>query len=207
MKKSSKKNVNKGRPGGIKTGWDLSLLYTSPKDIRIEKDMMRMEAAYVSFEKMFRSQTNYLTDENELRIALEAYESLAKATASMKPLAYFWFIKELDSDNSGAEARIRLYEERLTKASNRIQFFDIALGKIALAQQHRFLASEMLAPYRYYLYKLFEAGKHMLSEPEEKLMALKSGPSNSMWVSGVSNAIARKVVHFKGKDIDRKSVV
>ena len=179
----------------------MSLLYKSPQDPQIEKDMVRMEAAFAAFEEIYRPKSDYSKDEKALRAALEAYEELTKVTASMKPLTYFWFIKELDSDNSEAEARIRLYEERLTKASNRIQFFDIALGKIPLEQQKIFLESEMLTPYRYFLHKLFKAGRHMLSEPEEKLMALKSGPSTSMWITGVNNAINRGMLTFKGKRI------
>src|SRR5690606_37857234 len=54
----------------------------------------------------------------------------------------------------------------------------------------------------YYLKKLFENAKYLLTEPEEKIINLKAAPANGQWVSMTSTLLAkqtRKVYDEKGK--------
>lgn len=185
----------------MKTEWNFQLLYKSPKDPQIEKDMRTMERAYVSFEKKYRGKADYTKSEAKLFAALKDYEKLFKATASGKPILYFSFIKELDSSNNEAEARIRQFEERLTKAANKVQFFELALGKIPATKQRLFLKSKRLAPYYRTLEHIFDTAKYDLTEPEEKILALKSAPARGMWVSGVESLLNKQMVPFKGKEV------
>lgn len=182
----------------MKTEWDLTLLYSGPDDQQIEKDAKAIERAFASFEEKYRT-ADFTQDEVSLHKALSDYEVLFKKTHGMKPLYYFHYRKELNAADENAIAKVRLLEERFTKAANRIQFFSLTLGKIDEKKQTEYLASRKLAKYRYFLHHTFLCARHDLSEPEEKILSLKSGPSSDMWVSGVSMAISNKEVVFKGK--------
>lgn len=183
-----------------KTEWDLSVLYSSPTDPQIEKDVRLIESHYARFEKKYRASA-YTKTTRALVHALRDYEALVDKVSGMKPLRYFWFRKELNDKDDFAEAQIRLISERLTKAGNRITFFELEIGKIPKAQQKEFLAEKQLAPYRYFLTRLFRTAKHNLTEPEERLLALTSAPAGSMWVSGVEKALAQRTITWKGKDV------
>lgn len=188
-------------PSKLKTEWSLGLLYSSPKDPQIEKDARTIERAYEAFEKKYRHTSSYTITEPALLKALKDYESLIKTTAGGKPIMYFSYTKELNGADHAAEACIRQFEDRFTKAGNRIQFFELALGKIPQTKQRVFLKNKSLAPYHRFLEHIFETAKYNLSEPEEKILALKNAPARSMWVSGVDTAVNAQMVSHKGDSI------
>lgn len=185
----------------VKTEWDLRQLYTSGSDPTIERDVKKYERAYAAFEKKYRKSVTWQKSPLALAKALQDYEHLADVTGSDKPLLYFGYRHELNSADTEAEARSRLIQERLIKASNGIHFFELGLGKIPRARQRVLLRHPLLAAYRYFLAKWFAAAKHHLTEPEEKLLALTSTTSRSMWISGVSGAVSRITVPWDGSPL------
>ena len=184
----------------MKTKWNLKLLYASPKDPQIEKDVKAIERAYVAFEKKYRGK-DFTKNETVLLKALKDYEKLKEKYGIGKPAIYYWLRKELDGTDANAEAQIRKIEYRFTKAGNRITFFHLRLGKIEKTLQKKYLRSPALKKYRYYLERIFLTSEHDLSEPEEKILSLKASTSYDMWVSGVDKAVNKKMVWFKGKSI------
>ncbi len=185
----------------IKTEWNLAQFYNSLNDPQIEKDAEVIERAYVSFAKKFKNKTDYLKSEKMLFEALREWEKLSQKTTDGKPLLYASYVKELDSQNEKAQALISRLDERFTKAGNQLVFFELSLGRIDKNLQKKFLKSTVLAPYRYYLKKIFETAKHNLSEAEEKILNLKSATSFSMWVDGVEKAQSKLEVRLEKKDI------
>lgn len=183
------------------THWNLNLLYTSPKDPHIERDLRAMERACALFEKKYRSSNKYRTSIPALKTALHEYERLITKTASHKPILYFVYRKELDCTDSEAEARIRLFEGRLIKAGNRIQFFELSLGTLPESTKRKVLRDKRLAYYRRFLERIFETARHDLTEPEEKILALKSAPASSMWSSGLEAARNKLTVPWRGATI------
>ena len=72
--------------------WNLSLLYKSPEDPQIEKDVVALERMYASFAKKYDTKSKkYLSDTGALRKALTDLEKI-KAKADWKPVLYFNFI-------------------------------------------------------------------------------------------------------------------
>jgi len=185
----------------VRTTWNLTSLYRGPRDPRIEKDARFIERAYETFEKKYRGKKNYLKNKQSLKKALMDYEALVKKVDSVKPLMYFHLLRELNGDNRLAQARVRQLEDRFTKSSNRIQFFELALGTIPAREQKTFLSSPTLSRYRRFLERIFETAKYDLTEPEENILSLKSAPAQSMWVSGVDTAINKIEIRHNGKNI------
>ena len=128
--------------------WDLTLLYKSEKDPRIEKDMQEIERSAAGFAKKYDTERKpYLSDPSALLAALTDYEKLS-AKASGKPIMYFYYRQHMDSRDKAATEKIALFSNRLAKAGNLMQFFMISLGRIAKEKQAAFLKSPELRRFR-----------------------------------------------------------
>ncbi|MFA6602140.1 MAG: M3 family metallopeptidase [Candidatus Paceibacterota bacterium] len=181
--------------------WNLSLFYSSDQDPKIETDMKEVENLFEAFAKSFDTPIkDYLTDRSKLLAALEEYEKLM-GKSSPWPLLYYIFKRDTNGGHSLATAKINNFTQRLTKVENRIRFFEIALGSIPPEKQAEFLDSFKLKHFSYFLSCLFSDAKHLLSLPEEKIMALKSQTSQEMWVSQNSRILSSQSLVWKGKTL------
>lgn len=185
----------------IQTTWDLSKFYTATDDPQIEKDLEYIEEEYAAFAKKYRDDRSYLKDPRALKTALEEYEELPKDLNPSKPLYYFSYRKSLDSDDQEAEAMVNKLSQQLSKISNKVLFFELTLGNVSEKTQKKFLKTDELSEFHYYLERLFIEARHNLSEPEEKILNLTSLPRYGMWVSGVNKAVNRRTVEFNGEHI------
>jgi oligoendopeptidase F len=107
----------------------------------------------------------------------------------------------VDSQNNKIKALYTKYDTRLTEAANNIVFFNLALAKISKDNQKKFLQEPLLAPYRTYLTSIFDVARYNLSEAEEKIINLKSGPAYDMWVKAQSKLLTSQTVAHRGKQI------
>ncbi len=185
----------------MKTTWNLGLLYKGYDDPQIEKDVRAGERAFAAFEKKYRGKTDWLKSEGKLLAALSDYEALFAETRIARPIMYFYYAKDLNSDDSVAQARSTQLSERYAKNDRHIIFFELALAKIPVETQRRFLASKRLGSFRYFLKTVFDRARHNLSEAEESILKLKGIPSYEQWVSGTDRLISKASVEWKGEGI------
>jgi oligoendopeptidase F len=185
----------------FKTAWDLTLLYASEKDPNIEQDTQAIERACVLFEKQYRSDVNVFSDDAKLLEALTAYEKLLETIGGEKPLVYFWYRQELNSTDKVATAMIPLLSDRLTKAHNKVLFFELALGKLDKKRQESLLKNKTFAHFKHLLWVIFSQSEHNLGESEEKILNLKSLPSHTLWVTGFNKVLTKQTVKWKGKEL------
>lgn len=184
-----------------KTEWDLTLLYKSSKVKQIEEDVRLTEKAFDSFAIRYTKNKQHLKNEKALFRALQELEELGARPEIGRPMVYFSYIKELDSTNQEAESMLNKLSDRLTKADNKILFFELELGKIPRKVQEQFLKSMILMPYRYFLENLFESSKYDLSEAEEKILNLKSLTSRSLWIQGLEKVLNKQTIEHDDKQI------
>jgi oligoendopeptidase F len=184
----------------IKDKWDLSVLYKSVDDKKIEADLLSAENKYSIFVKKYKNNKSYLTNENDLFVALSDYEELLKIPVSR---TYFFLHLSLDNDtnNKKVRAKSNLVLQRLSKLSNQVLFFEIELSKISAEFQKRFLESKKLSHFNYFLKRIFINSKYLLSEPEEKILSLKSLPARNLWVEAVKKLRSKQTIKYKGKVI------
>lgn len=185
----------------MKTNWDLTFFYDSPADRKIERDIKALEAAYRDFAVKYSARRDYFVDETALLRALSDFERLTAEAGSWKPALYFHYRQDLNAADSEATAKLNAIIGRLTRASNEIVFFTLALGKISLPNQKKFLASRKLAPFRHFLWTIFNQAKHQLSEPEEKLLNLEQLPAFMMWLQGQEKLLNSQTVSFGGREL------
>lgn len=191
----------------IKNEWDLKAhYYKSEKDPQIEKDLKKAEAAYDAFAKKY-SGKQFTVSASALAGALREYEKLAAMPEASKPIRYFGFRVTQNASDATALKQENLISQRLAKTGNKLIFFELAIGGIPPGIQKQYLSDPKLKPYWYYLAVVFERAKHLLTEPEEKILNLKSDVSHGLWVSGTDTMLNRRTVTFKGETIPLPSAV
>lgn len=185
----------------IQTEWNLKkLYYPSLKDPRILADIRKGDVAIEQFVKKYKKNTTWLSKPSALARALTDYEQL-NIECSSSPLYYALFRKELNAEDKEAEAFLNIWGDHYTKRGNALLFFELQLGKVSAQKQKEFLSAKELAPFSYWLTKLFETAKHNLSEPEERILSLLSDVSSGRWVAAVDNILNTKTLTYKGKEM------
>lgn len=124
-------------------------------------------------QKKYSKNNDYLESPSKLYKAIFDYEKLQEKIGGAKPLAYLHLYKAINSSDQKAESLMNLSVSKFTNAVNNIQFFELNIGKISESNQKKFLASEELKNFRYFIKKIFDTAKHNLSEAEERIMSLK----------------------------------
>lgn len=178
----------------MKNQWNLKTEYKRLTDPNIEKDVRKIERAYRAFEKKYKDNTSYLKNNSELKKALDDYEGLYVLP---KPLSFLFLSKAIDTNNKQIDAKIALMEQRIVRAANNVVFFKISLGALPDKRQSAILKDTELAEYRYFLKQVFERGKHMLTEEENKLLGELSLPANDMWIDLTERLQSERVVEFR----------
>lgn len=183
-----------------KTEWNLSLLYSSHTDPQIEVDCAQLEATYANFARTYNG-VDFTRSEETLGKALKDWEELTRTAGTWKPVFYFQLAFEMNSEDTVAQERATFLEQRLQKSANEIVFFTLEIGKIEPDVQARYLASERLAPYRYFLKQIFENSRFDLSLKEEQLLGLIHTPAVGMWRDLFSKQETKKLVTFRGEEM------
>ncbi len=183
----------------IQTEWNLEKhYYKSEKDPQIEKDAAKIEKAYLAFAKKYRHK-DFTASAKKLFLAYQEYEKLCHLTEASKISRYFGFRSTLDTKDTVANKKNNIFSERFTKLSNELTFFSLKIGTIPKNQQKKFLNDPLLRKYRYSLEFIFKKAKHHLTEPEEKILSLRSTTSCGMWEEATERIIGNRHITFKKK--------
>ena len=183
----------------LHTAWDLTQYYSSVEDKKIEADVAKAEKLYETFANTY-SDGAFVRSAPALATALTDYIALLEKRP-YKPLYYLTYCLELNASDTKAEQKRNLLESRMIQAANKALFFPLAIIRIPEAKQAKFLKSPALQPYRYMLEELFKETPHTLSEPEERILSLKSQPAQGMWVSGTEKILANRSITYKREQL------
>lgn len=180
--------------------WNLGLLYKGPKDPQIEKDLITIEKACADFEKKYKGK-DFTSSANKLLTALEDHEVLNEKMLGHKPWWYFALQSDIDSGSSFAAASATRTNQRITLATNKLTFFDLAIAAIPKENQKVYLSDKKLKSFSYKLHRIFAGAQYNLSEKEEQLLSMLSQTSYDMWIQGQQRVLSQQTVTHKSKTI------
>ncbi len=165
------------------TSWDLSPLFSSLDDSALQQEQEELVKQNRTFAKKWTENPKYLSDPEVLKTALDEYEKLERSlgTSGMQGY-YYWLSSELDQLSPELKARLNKITELSSKLANERRFFLLNLSKVSADQQAVFLSATGLAPYHYFLQRLFTVSKYELSEKEENILSLLGLPAYGSWV-------------------------
>jgi len=187
-----------------KTTWDLSALLTGDDDPKIKQYREEFQQAVDAFVEKWRDREDFLKDPAVLKEALDEYEHLERMSAGSREVYFFMLRTAVDSIDPKLKAKVSQAEEFIQKIIVQLQFFWLRIGNIHAKLQPIFLEDSGLRPYRHGIERQFIQARYRLSEPEEKILALKSRAAYSEWVQMTSSAIAkdeREVIDEAGKKV------
>jgi oligoendopeptidase F len=171
----------------LRTYWDLSPLFTSIDDPKITAAKGKAETQTKKFVKKWKNSNEYLRKPGILKQALDEYEYYLRNFGAGYNVGYYFHLKtSLDENDPTLKAKENKIIEFSKNLENQMRFFELNLSKVNKKTQEIFLKDKGLKPYRHFLEKLFILGQYTLTEPEEKIMNLKSTPAQTNWVRMVS---------------------
>ncbi len=192
----------------VKTKWDFNttLGYQSLSDPNIKKDLQTAKQESYKFIKKWRQDSSYLTSVTSLKTALDQYEAWASTYATSGNVDYYLSLRQSLKQNSPRISALLNKIVFLARTiENDIQFFLLNLSKIDPKQQKLFLSSSSLRPYKNFLKNLFLAGRHTLTDDQEKIINLKSQVSYSNWVKMTSRLLSKQSAQvYSAKGILKK---
>ncbi len=176
-----------------KTRWDLTPLYRNDNDPRMAGDRRVVEAKGRAFINVWKDRDDYLSDPAVMRQALDQYEEWKRNWGTDGNEGYyFWLRTQQDQNDPKLKAAFNKIEEFSKKLENDSQFFHLRIARIRPEDQNKFLDHPPLARYRHFLERVFAESRYHLSEPEEKIMNLKSATSYSNWTRMTSGFLSRE---------------
>jgi oligoendopeptidase F len=176
-----------------KTIWNLKPLFAGDNDPRIEAKRKLIEKKSNAFISTWKDRTDYLEDPAILRQALDQYESWKRRYGTDGDEGYyFWLRTQQDQNDPKLKAMFNKIEEFSKKLENESQFFYLRIARINPELQRQFLRSPFLAKYRHFLERVFAESRYHLSEPEEKILNLKSATSSSNWTKMTAGFLSKE---------------
>jgi oligoendopeptidase F len=183
--------------------WNFGKLFSGDDDPALEKKRKSLEKKSRAFINKWHDRSDYLRDPAVLKQALDEYELWKRQWGSEGDEGYyFWLRTTQDQNDPALKAKFNTIDNFSKKIENDIQFFPLRIAKIPLKKQGQFLGYPPLNAYRHYLERIFAESRYLLSEPEEKILNLKSTTSHSNWVKMTSGFLAgeeRQIVIENGR--------
>ena len=153
----------------ILPSWDLSELYQSIDDPRIDQDLTSALENARQFESTYRGKIcRPDISALELLQAIDAYESLLRNQS--RPGSYASLHYSTDTTDTARGALTQKVREIGSQISTHLIFFDLELAQLPQETYARLLSDRSLDKYRHYLEQQQSLAKHYLSEAEETIL-------------------------------------
>lgn len=173
--------------------WNLKLLFDGDDDPKIEQKRRLVEKKSYAFINKWKNRSDYLKNPAVLKKAMTEYEHWKKLYGSDGDEGYYYWLRTTqDQNDPELKAKFNKCEHFSKKIENDIQFFHLRISGSPEKLQKRFLAYPGLKKYRHFLERIFAESKYLLSEPEEKILNLKTATSHSNWVRMTSSFLAKE---------------
>jgi oligoendopeptidase F len=155
-----------GPAAGVR--WDLSDLYAGPDDPRIDADLDAALAQAKALAERLRGRVASL-GAAELAAAVDELERIQTPAARAGVYSGLLFAADTAVPRHGA--LIQHVQERATELHNTLIFFELEWVALEPSRAEALLAEPALARRRHFLESMRRYRPHVLSEPEEKILA------------------------------------
>src|ERR1700716_825864 len=164
--------------GAEAVGWELGDLYAGPDDPRLNADISQALADARVFRERYHGHVADL-DASGLAEAVAELERIQSVFVRAESFAFLSF--STDTADPARGALLQRVEEQSTVLSTDVLFFGLEWVAVDDARAEALLADPAVASHRHFLASSRRYRPHLLSEPEETLMAEKAMTSSSAW--------------------------
>lgn len=157
--------------------WDLRDLY--PDETALQQDLAQGLAQAEAFYARYHSKIASL-DAEALAEALHQYEAILDRLGRAYTYAYLNWATQTEDPACGA--LLQQVREAYAQATKHLLFLELEWAQLEAERAQELLAAEVLRPFRHYLELQQRLRPHLLSEPEEKILAEKRVTGRDAWV-------------------------
>jgi oligoendopeptidase F len=186
------------RTGAEDVRWDLSDLFESPTDPKLEAALARSLERAIAFEAKYRGRVAQLepSDFAEMMRELEADEE-----AAAKPEAYAYLLHSQNTHDPAAGRLLARVREASAERGSHGVFFTLELAQTSDEQAAHLFANPESVKYRHAVEEARKFKPHQLSEPEERVLTDYSPVVNSAWTRLYEELCAGIKVDVDGQNL------
>lgn len=182
--------------------WNLADLYADRA--ALDKDLLLAERNAEAFAETYRGRVAVL-DASEISAAMEVLGGLHDRVGRAYTYAYLNWTTATEIPERGA--LLQHVREAYTRVGQHLIFFEVEWAGLDRSTVGALLASADIAPYRHYLELKYEAGEHVLSEPEEKIVAEKAVTGWSAWNRFFDETLGAARFTYRGEPLPLQQVI
>jgi oligoendopeptidase F len=184
--------------GAEEVEWDLSDLYESPDDPKLEEEIAGAERAATAFRERFYDGVAGLAA-SDLADAIAQREEIESAVDRALTYAHLRFATNMADPTRGA--LVSKLTERAAAIETTLLFFTLELAAVENGPAEALIADPALDHWRHWLTSLRKYRPHLLTEPEERVMTEKSVSGSSSWSRLYSELLSALRATVDGEEI------
>jgi oligoendopeptidase F len=164
--------------GAEEIRWDLTDLYAAGDDPAIDRDLDAADSRAAALRDQYYGRVAGL-DSAGLAGMLAEYEAIGELAGKVGSFAFLHW--STDTEDASRGALLQRITERDSRLSQELVFVDLELANIPDESADELLSEPALHRYRHYIERARRYRPHLLSEPEEKILAEKSVTGRAAW--------------------------
>ncbi len=184
--------------GAEEVEWDLSDLYASPDDPKLEEEIAGAERAAIGFRERYHGAVAGLSP-RDLADAIATQEEIESAVDRALTYAHLRFSTNMADPTRGA--LVSKLQERAAKIETTLLFFALEIAAIEDGPAETLLADPTLDHWRHWLTEVRKYRPHLLTEPQERVMTEKSVSGASAWSRLYSELLSSLRANIDGEDV------
>lgn len=177
-------------------GWDLSDLYHSPEDPRIEKDLAAYRRLNRTLAKTYKGKLAAISSDEFLK-SLQMVEKTGVLGSKLAVYAYLNMVTRMKDQQ--AVAFYQDIDEKMTAASKPAIFYTLEINRLPEDKFKHLLQNKEVARYKPFLERVRRFKAHELPEAQEEIFLDKSITSGSAWRRLYDEHSAKLVYTVDGK--------
>ena len=192
------------KTGAEEVIWDLSHLYASADDPRIQQDMDRLLQSADAWAATYRGRVANLSAA-QAADALRAYEALLDQFIRLSYYANLTFATDTNEPTYGA--LLQKLTEFDAELQQKLLFFDLEWNALDDDAARRVLDDPAIGKYRHYLEAERRYKPHKLSELEEQLLVEKDVTGREAWVRLFTQMMGAARFEFDGEQLTQSQIL
>jgi len=184
--------------GAEDVAWNLSDLYESGDDPRLESDVHEAESAAAAFRNRYHGKVAGL-DAAALVAAIEERERIESVFTRAIYYAHLWFATDMTDSQRGA--LVAHLTEKGAAVETQLLFFSLELADLGDEAAEALLADAALERWQHWLRSVRKYRPYLLSEPEEKIMTEKVVSGFAAWDRLYDELLGAIKVDLDGEEI------
>ncbi|HUO69193.1 MAG TPA: M3 family oligoendopeptidase [Solirubrobacteraceae bacterium] len=185
-------------PELLATEWDLSPLVDGEGEDAVERQLEEATTRATTFAQRYAGSVAELDGEG-LRVAMEELAVITELVGKAASYASLRF--STDTADPARGALLQRMQERATEIETKLLFFELEWAALEDEQAEQLLQADGLEFCRHHLRSARRYRPHLLTEPEEKILAEKAIASNSAWGRLFGELVSALRVPLDGEEI------